>query len=60
MWTGDYPYKAVKQQCKAVLSKGIAKNTDDFTVPKKNVAQMKAALNKQPLFASLDASQSVF
>jgi C1A family cysteine protease len=59
----DYPYKSKsgrKEKCKAVKAKELVSVTDYVKVPKKKVAQMKAAVAKQPVCVSVDADNDVF
>jgi cathepsin L len=51
----DYPYTAHDSYCKYVPSKGVGKVAGFADVPPKNVAQLKAALNKSPVSVAIEA-----
>jgi len=54
----DYPYTGFADSC---WDKSGAVGVNTVTnVPKKSVSQMKAALNKQPITASIDSTQYPF
>jgi C1A family cysteine protease len=57
----DYPYKAkTGKKCKAVKAKEVVAVESYKRVPKKKVAQLKAAVAKQPTCVSVDAANSHF
>lgn len=56
----DYPYTAKTQKCKSVKSKEIVAVESYKRVPKKSVAQLKAAVAVQPTCVSVDAANLHF
>ena len=55
-----YPYKAVDGSCKWAQTKAQVEVTEYAEVPKKSVAQLKAAIDVQPTCVSVEADTSAF
>jgi len=55
-----YPYTARDGTCKYVKTKGVGKVVGYTDVPQNSVAQMKAALMKQPVAVAIEADQAAF
>jgi len=55
-----YPYTARDGTCKYVKTKGVGKVVSYTDVPQNSVAQMKAALMKQPVAVAIEADQAAF
>ena len=56
----DYPYTARDGTCKYVKTKGVGKVKSYVDVPANQAAQLKAALNQQPVAVAIEADQSAF
>jgi C1A family cysteine protease len=56
----EYPYTARDGTCKYVKTKGVGKVVGYTDVPQNSVAQMKAALMKQPVAVAIEADQAAF
>jgi C1A family cysteine protease len=56
----EYPYTARDGTCKYVKTKGVGKVVSYTDVPQNSVAQMKAALMKQPVAVAIEADQAAF
>jgi hypothetical protein len=56
----DYPYKAVDQTCTSDASLGKVNATSHARVPGYSVAQMKAAIDRQPISVTVEADQMTF
>lgn len=56
----DYPYKAKKERCRYEKSRGVGKVKSYANVPRDNVAQMKASIQKTPVSVAVEANKTVF
>ena len=60
MKEGAYSYTGVEGSCKYDSTKGKVSVSSIATVPNNDVSQLKAAINKQPVAVSVDASCRAF
>jgi hypothetical protein len=57
---GEYPYVAYDGTCTYVRSEGVVSAKTYSDVPVDNNAQLKAAVNTEPVSVAIEADQTVF